>query len=44
MAGMRDKLMHEYFGVSLPVVWKTIQEDLPSLESEIRKILDLSGA
>ena len=29
MAGMRDKLIHEYFGVNHQVLWKTAQEDIP---------------
>lgn len=28
MAAMRDKLIHDYFGVSLEVVWNTVHEDL----------------
>jgi uncharacterized protein with HEPN domain len=43
MAGIRDKLIHEYFGVNLEVVWKTATEDLPKLEREIRLILANSG-
>jgi uncharacterized protein with HEPN domain len=39
MAGIRDKLIHDYFGVNLKVVWKTITEDLSELESEIQAIL-----
>ena len=35
MAGMRDKLIHEYFGVDLETVWQTIQEDLPKLKPTI---------
>jgi uncharacterized protein with HEPN domain len=31
MAGMRDKLIHGYFGVQLDVVWKTIKERLPEV-------------
>ena len=31
MAGMRDKLIHEYFGVNHQVLWKTAQEDIPPL-------------
>jgi uncharacterized protein with HEPN domain len=39
MAGMRDKLIHDYFGVDSQVVWKTATEDAPALEAEIRSIL-----
>jgi uncharacterized protein with HEPN domain len=39
MAGIRDKLIHDYFGVNLMVVWKTVVEDLPRLEPVIRRIL-----
>lgn len=39
MAGMRDKLIHDYFGVDLQVVWETATEDAPALEAEIRSIL-----
>lgn len=28
MAGMRDKPIHEYFGVNLEVLWKTMKDDL----------------
>lgn len=36
---MRNKLIHEYFGVDLEVLWRTVQEDLPPLRDEIRRIL-----
>ncbi len=39
MAGMRDKLTHDYFGVNVKVVWKTVIEDLPDLESKVRQLL-----
>jgi uncharacterized protein with HEPN domain len=39
MAGMRDKLIHDYFGVNLAIVWKTATERLPELESMIRGML-----
>ncbi len=40
LAGMRDKLIHAYFGVDYPLVWETIKKRLPQLAAEIRKILD----
>ena len=40
MAGMRDKLIHEYFGVKPRVVWKTITQDLPKVKPYLRDILD----
>jgi uncharacterized protein with HEPN domain len=35
MSGMRDKLIHDYFGVSLEVVWNTLQVDLPQVISSL---------
>ena len=39
MAGMRDKLIHEYFGVNRQVLWKTAQADIPSLRDAIARAL-----
>lgn len=39
MAGMRDKLIHHYFGVDLGTVWKTVKKDLPALQPELAKIV-----
>jgi uncharacterized protein with HEPN domain len=39
MAGMRDKLIHEYFGVNYQVLWKTAQEDIPPLKPRIKKVV-----
>ncbi len=39
MAGMRDKVTHEYFGVQLKILWNTITTDLPPLKEEIKKVL-----
>lgn len=41
MAGMRDKLIHEYFGVNIKVVWKTIKEDLPGVKLQIEEIFKM---
>src|SRR3989344_73105 len=38
VSGMRDKLMHHYFGVNLETVWKTIKEDIPDLKEKILNI------
>ena len=39
IAGMRDKLIHEYFGVSNVIVWETITNDIQIFESQIEKIM-----
>lgn len=39
MAGMRDKLIHEYFGVDYEVVWKTVKEEIPGLKITVDKII-----
>jgi uncharacterized protein with HEPN domain len=39
MAGTRDKLIHDYFGVNRVVIWKTATEDIPELLPMIRQIL-----
>lgn len=40
MAGMRDKLIHDYMDVDIVVVWKTATEDLPGLRPRLRRIVD----
>jgi len=39
IAGMRDKLIHQYFGVNLDLVWETIKNRLPEFKKQISKIL-----
>ena len=39
MVDMRNKLIHEYFGVDLQVLWRTVQEDLPPPRHAIRRML-----
>lgn len=38
MAGMRDKLIHEYTGVDLEMVWDVAQEELPPLKPLLEKL------
>ncbi len=40
MAGMRDKLIHEYFGIDLEIVWEVINSDLPPIKPLIQKVLE----
>lgn len=39
MAGMRNRLIHMYFGVDYWLVWRTIKERLPEVKAEIEKML-----
>ena len=44
MAGMRDKLIHEYFGVDLEIVWQVATSELPPLKPAFIKMLaDIEG-
>lgn len=40
MAGIRDKLIHDYFGVNMEVIWKTVKQDLTVLKSQIEQIIE----
>jgi uncharacterized protein with HEPN domain len=39
IAGLRDILMHEYFGIDVEIIWDIIQNKLPVLEASIRSML-----
>jgi uncharacterized protein with HEPN domain len=43
MAGMRDKLIHEYFGVDVEILWKTIKDDIPSIKPLVQELLKSMG-
>jgi uncharacterized protein with HEPN domain len=36
--GMRNRLIHEYFGTDLPVVWNVIKNDLPGFKTDLKAI------
>lgn len=40
---MRNIMVHAYFGVDLPIVWQTIEGDLPPLQAALRRVLAASG-
>jgi uncharacterized protein with HEPN domain len=39
MARMRDRLIHDYFGVDLDIVWDVLQTKVPALRDAVREIL-----
>jgi len=39
MRGMQSKMIHEYFDLDWDVVWKTVQNELPSLKRQIEVLL-----
>ena len=41
IAGMRNKLIHGYFGVDLGAVWDTVEDGIPLLKSEIERIIEM---
>lgn len=44
MKGMRNKLIHEYFGVSPVTIYSTIQQDIPILKEQLEKIVNSSNS
>jgi uncharacterized protein with HEPN domain len=42
MRGIRNVLVHEYFRVSLPIIWQTLKEDLPPLVPLLSEVLHQS--
>jgi uncharacterized protein with HEPN domain len=43
IAGMRHKLVHEYFGVDLELVWAVVKSDLPVLKKHVEELLKNSA-
>jgi len=40
LAGMRDRLIHQYFGVNLDIVWNVAKEELPEILLQTKKIIE----
>ena len=41
MAGMRDRLIHDYIGVNYSIVWDVLKNKIPELNLQVREVLDL---
>jgi uncharacterized protein with HEPN domain len=39
IAGMRDKLIHDYFNTDMAIIWRAVQEDIPALKIMISSVL-----
>ena len=39
LAGVRDKLIHHYFGVNFDIVWNIVKQELPDVLSQLEEIL-----
>ena len=39
MRAIRNKIVHDYRGINLHIIWETVQNDLPALKEQVRKIL-----
>lgn len=40
MAGLRNRIVHEYFGLDLEIIWAIIEQHLPALQKQIQPLFD----
>jgi uncharacterized protein with HEPN domain len=43
MAGMRDRLIHGYFGIDYDIVWDAVANKIPDLQNKVIRLLDQEG-
>jgi uncharacterized protein with HEPN domain len=44
VVGLRHRIVHEYFGIDLEIIWQILQKDLPELRQKITRIIGDEGA
>lgn len=42
LIGLRNRIAHEYFGVSLTIVWNIVKYELPLLKEKLKQIIEKS--
>ena len=40
MRAIRNKIVHDYRGINLQIIWDTVKNDLPALKAQVQKLLD----
>jgi uncharacterized protein with HEPN domain len=40
IAGLRDIVVHQYFGLDLELIWDVVKKDIPELKPKILKMMD----
>ena len=43
IAGFRNRIVHDYFGLDLEIIWQIIQHDLPPLKAQLEKLARASS-
>lgn len=44
IVGLRNKVIHEYFDVNVPIIWETVKDDIPNLQRQVKKVLKELGS
>ena len=40
MAGMRDRLIHDYMGINYSIVWDVVKNKIPELYNQIKEVIE----